>query len=107
MDGGAALLRLLISGWVADLPAKPSKETSTSSRGKDRLDAEVRQRRRAIAEVEALKAKKNAASQEIATLKKSKQDASSQIEAMKSAGIVVSPNPAALGTTLKDLLKGH
>jgi succinyl-CoA synthetase alpha subunit len=33
--------------------------------------------------------------------------AGSKIEAMKSAGIVVSPNPAALGTTLKELLKGH
>jgi succinyl-CoA synthetase alpha subunit len=33
--------------------------------------------------------------------------AGSKIEAMKSAGIVVSPNPAALGTTLKGLLKGH
>ena len=36
-----------------------------------------------------------------------KGDAQSKIEAMKSAGIVVSPNPAALGTTLADLLKGH
>ena len=34
MDDGAALLRLLISGWVADLPTKPSKETSTSRPGK-------------------------------------------------------------------------
>jgi succinyl-CoA synthetase alpha subunit len=33
--------------------------------------------------------------------------AGSKIEAMKSAGIAVSPNPAALGTTLKELLKGH
>jgi succinyl-CoA synthetase alpha subunit len=33
--------------------------------------------------------------------------AGSKIEAMKSAGIVVSPNPAALGTTLKSLLTGH
>ena len=33
--------------------------------------------------------------------------AGSKIEAMKSAGIVVSPNPAALGTTLKELLKSH
>jgi succinyl-CoA synthetase alpha subunit len=33
--------------------------------------------------------------------------AQSKIEAMKSAGIAVSPNPAALGTTLKELLKGH
>ena len=47
------------------------------------LDVE---RRRAIAEVEQLKARKNAASQEIATLKKNKQDATSQIEAMKAAG---------------------
>jgi len=36
-----------------------------------------------------------------------KGDARSKIEAMKSAGIVVSPNPAALGTTLAELLKGH
>ena len=47
------------------------------------LDVE---RRRAIAQVEQLKAQKNAASQEIANLKKSKQDASAQIEAMKSVG---------------------
>ena len=47
------------------------------------LDAE---RRRAIGQVEQLKAQKNAASQEIATLKKSKQDASAQIEAMKAVG---------------------
>jgi succinyl-CoA synthetase alpha subunit len=33
--------------------------------------------------------------------------ADSKIEAMKSAGIRVSPNPAALGTTLKELLAGH
>ncbi len=36
-----------------------------------------------------------------------KGDARSKIEAMKSAGIKVSPNPAALGTTLAELLKGH
>src|SRR6195952_5817538 len=36
-----------------------------------------------------------------------KGDAKSKIEAMKSAGIRVSPNPAALGTTLVELLKGH
>src|SRR5688572_23324839 len=47
------------------------------------LDSE---RRRAIAQVEQLKAQKNTASQEIATLKKNKQDASAQIEAMKSVG---------------------
>jgi len=35
-----------------------------------------------------------------------KGDAASKIEAMKSAGIRVSPNPAALGTTLVELLKG-
>ncbi len=34
-----------------------------------------------------------------------KGDAASKIEAMRSAGICVSPNPAALGTTLVDLLK--
>jgi succinyl-CoA synthetase alpha subunit len=36
-----------------------------------------------------------------------KGDANSKIEAMKSAGIRVSPNPAALGTTLVELLKGN
>ena len=35
-----------------------------------------------------------------------KGDANSKIEAMKSAGIRVSPNPAALGTTMVELLKG-
>ncbi|HEX4294706.1 MAG TPA: succinate--CoA ligase subunit alpha [Rhizomicrobium sp.] len=35
-----------------------------------------------------------------------KGDANSKIEAMKSAGIRVSPNPAALGTTLVELLSG-
>ncbi len=35
-----------------------------------------------------------------------KGDAGSKIEAMKSAGIRVSPNPAALGTTLLEMLKG-
>jgi len=35
-----------------------------------------------------------------------KGDAGSKIEAMKSAGIRVSPNPAALGTTMVELLKG-
>ena len=35
-----------------------------------------------------------------------KGDAASKIEAMRSAGICVSPNPAALGTTLVELLKG-
>jgi seryl-tRNA synthetase len=47
------------------------------------LDGE---RRRAITQVEALKAQKNAASQEIATLKKARQDASTQIEATKRLG---------------------
>ncbi len=36
-----------------------------------------------------------------------KGDAASKIEAMRSAGIRVSPNPAALGTTMVDLLKGN
>ena len=36
-----------------------------------------------------------------------KGDAGSKIEAMKAAGIRVSPNPAALGTTLKELLAGR
>ena len=35
-----------------------------------------------------------------------KGDAASKIEAMRSAGIRVSPNPAALGTTLVELLEG-
>ncbi len=47
------------------------------------LDAD---RRRTIAQGEALKAQKNTASQEIATLKKNRQDASAQIEAMKRVG---------------------
>jgi seryl-tRNA synthetase len=47
------------------------------------LEAE---RRRIIAAVESLKAKRNVASQEIATLKKAKQDATAQIDAMKSVG---------------------
>jgi seryl-tRNA synthetase len=49
------------------------------------LDLEA-ERRRVIAKVEALKAKRNAASQEIANLKKNKQDASAQIEATKGLG---------------------
>ena len=36
-----------------------------------------------------------------------KGDAASKIEAMKSAGIRVSPSPAALGTTMVELLKGN
>jgi len=36
-----------------------------------------------------------------------KGDANSKIEAMKSAGIMVSPNPAALGTSLAEMLKAH
>jgi seryl-tRNA synthetase len=47
------------------------------------LDAE---RRRIIAQVEALKARRNTASQEIAALKKNTQDATVQIEAMKGVG---------------------
>ena len=47
------------------------------------LEAE---RRRSIAQVEALKAQRNAASQEIANLKKNKQDAIAQIDAMKRVG---------------------
>jgi succinyl-CoA synthetase alpha subunit len=35
-----------------------------------------------------------------------KGDAKSKIEAMQSAGIRVSPNPAALGTTMVELLNG-
>lgn len=47
------------------------------------LDGE---RRRTIAQVEALKNQRNVASQEIAQLKKNRQDASSQIDAMKRVG---------------------
>jgi len=36
-----------------------------------------------------------------------KGDAASKIAAMQAAGIRVSPNPAALGTTLVELLKGN
>ncbi len=64
------------------------------------LDAE---RRRTIAEVEQLKAKKNAASQEIATLKKNKQDASSQIEAMKAAGDEIKTFDDRLGEIEREL----
>jgi seryl-tRNA synthetase len=64
------------------------------------LDAE---RRRTIAEVEQLKAKKNAASQEIATLKKNKQDASSQIEAMKAAGDEIKTFDDRLGVIEREL----
>jgi succinyl-CoA synthetase alpha subunit len=35
-----------------------------------------------------------------------KGSAGDKIEAMKSAGIVVSPSPAALGSTLVEVLKG-
>jgi hypothetical protein len=31
---GAAWVRLVISGWVADLPSRPSKDTTTSRPGK-------------------------------------------------------------------------
>ena len=64
------------------------------------LDAE---RRRTIAEVEQLKAKKNAASQEIATLKKNKQDASSQIEATKAAGDEIRTFDERLGEIEREL----
>ncbi len=47
------------------------------------LDGE---RRRTIASVESLKARRNVVSQEIATLKKAKQDAAEQIAAMKQVG---------------------
>lgn len=43
-------------------------------------------RRRSIAQVEALKAQRNNATQEIANLKKNKQDATAQIDAMKRVG---------------------
>jgi seryl-tRNA synthetase len=61
------------------------------------------ERRRTIAEVEQLKAKKNAASQEIATLKKNKQDATSQIEAMKAAGDEIKTFDDRLGEIEREL----
>ena len=66
------------------------------------VDLDV-ERRRAIAQVEQLKAQKNAASQEIATLKKSKQDASSQIEAMKSLGDEIKTLDDRLGEIEREL----
>lgn len=64
------------------------------------LDVE---RRRAIAQVEQLKAQKNAASQEIATLKKNRQDASSQIDAMKSLGDEIRTLDERLGEVEREL----
>jgi seryl-tRNA synthetase len=64
------------------------------------LDVE---RRRTIAEVEQLKAKKNAASQEIAALKKNKQDASAQIEALKTAGEDIKTLDERLGDIEREL----
>jgi seryl-tRNA synthetase len=57
-----------------------------SSADIDRFLAVDAERRRIIAQVEALKNQRNVASQEIAALKKGKQDASAQIEAMKRVG---------------------
>ena len=65
------------------------------------LDAD---RRRTIAQGEALKAQKNAASQEIATLKKNRQDASAQIEAMKRLGDEIKELDNQLGV-IEDELK--
>jgi seryl-tRNA synthetase len=64
------------------------------------LDAE---RRRTIAQVEALKAQRNAASQEIASLKKNKQDAGVQIEAMKGVGDEIRKLDEQLATIDADL----
>jgi seryl-tRNA synthetase len=61
------------------------------------------ERRRVIAEVEALKAKRNAASMEIANLKKSKQDASAQIEATKCLGDEIKQLDEKLATIEADL----
>jgi seryl-tRNA synthetase len=64
------------------------------------LDAE---RRRTIAQVEALKAQRNTATQEIANLKKNKQDASAQIEATKGAGDEIKRFDDRLATIEADL----
>jgi seryl-tRNA synthetase len=64
------------------------------------LDAE---RRRTIAQVEALKAQRNTATQEIANLKKNKQDASAQIEATKGAGDEIKRLDERLATIEADL----
>lgn len=64
------------------------------------LEAE---RRRTIAEVEALKAKRNTASQEIANLKKNKQDAAAQIAAMQGVGDDIKQLDERLGTIEADL----
>jgi len=64
------------------------------------LDAD---RRRTIAQGEALKAQKNAASQEIATLKKSKQDATAQIESMKRVGEEIKALDDRLGVIEEEL----
>jgi len=60
-------------------------------------------RRRVIAEVEALKAKRNAASMEISNLKKNKQDASAQIEATKGLGDEIKSLDEKLGAIEADL----
>src|SRR5438067_11610445 len=64
-------------------------------------------RRRVIAEVEALKAKRNAASMEIANLKKNKQDASAQIEATKGLGDDIMQLDEKLGAIEADLRNGE
>ncbi len=64
------------------------------------LDAE---RRRSIAQVEALKNQRNVASQEIATLKKNKQDASAHIDAMKGVGDEVKSLDLRLGQLEEEL----
>src|SRR3979411_1428224 len=66
------------------------------------LDGE---RRRTIAQVEALKAQRNAATQEIANLKKNKQDASAQIEATKGLGDEIKQLDEKLAAIEADLRK--
>jgi seryl-tRNA synthetase len=64
------------------------------------VDAE---RRRTIAQVEQLKAQRNAASEEIARLRKAKEDASPQIEAMKKVGDEIKSLDARLATLEEEL----
>jgi seryl-tRNA synthetase len=69
----------------------------------DRFLAVEAERRRNIAQVEALKNQRNVASQEIAALKKNKQDASAQIDAMKRVGDEIKELDAKLASIEEEL----